>query len=143
MSDQHGDTMLVVLSVSLGLFDFSSWDSPKRRTVVSEDLDRVDAASVAGSSFVVAFYSTSCIACRRFRTSYEKAASQLSSKRGVPLFAVNVDSHTDARVKKRIEMYGVTAVPSIYFVHAARRVKYRRPPVAKRIVSFVENDLSQ
>lgn len=127
---------LVVMSFAMGLFNFSTWDNEKN--VIGEEISSIEQVNSTGKPFILAFYSKACIACRRMRRPYQAAAKSVLNSFHVQSFAADVDKK---EISPWIGLYGVEVVPSLYFVHAGRRVMYRGSPVSKKIIKFITDEL--
>lgn len=125
---------VAVFGYATGMFSTATWVPP------GLDVATLQARNASGAPFVLAFYSTSCIACRRMRAPFQKAAKALN----VPCFAVDVSGGRAERsddVNAWLALYAVRTIPSVYYVKAARRVKYNGPPSASKIQKFVGEEL--
>lgn len=131
---------LLILALFLGVFDTRRWygSSNLHATDSAAQHEALELVNVTGKPFLLAFYSTSCVACRRMRKPFHVASERLVDV--IPCFASEV---THVVNKPWLKLYAVDSVPAIYFVKASRRVRYKGGFDPDKIVAFVKDMLRE
>lgn len=131
---------LLLVGYFLGLFHTKSWAESANLHAVdsSEQHDAMESINATGKPFVIAFYTTSCMACRRMRKTYERASKLLLDE--APCFAAELSQPIN---KRWIDVFQLRAVPAVYFVRGAHRAQYKGDRDAEKLVEFVKSELKQ
>lgn len=127
---------LLALALLLGLFDTKEWSGYSNLHAADSlaQHEALELANATGKPFLIAFHSTSCLACRRMRKPFYVASQRLVDV--VPCFSAKVSPAVN---KPLLKLFAVDSIPAIYFVKASYRVRYRGGFDPDKIVAFVKD----
>lgn len=132
-----GLTLLLAMFL-LGFFQFGTWPNSTNLHALNteEEYEKLAIVNATAHPFVIAFYSSSCMACRRMRNPFIVAAKQLNGI--AQCFAAEASYKVNAKL---LDMYNVTSVPSVYFMHMDKAVLYKGRSYPQNIANFVKGQM--
>lgn len=150
---------LLAYAHSLGLLQAGTWasatnlralpiTSPVTMSTLLPHSSRLDGSAEThgeDGAFVVAFYSHECLACRRMREPFTRAAARVAeSGSSVPFYAVDVGEGKSSAKREILREFNVRFVPAVYVVAAdGRRFQYKGARDAQKLSEFVERSVDE
>lgn len=134
---------LAIAAFLLGLFQRGEWPTQSNAYAIedataSEHQKQIAHLQETNSPYVIIFYSTKCMACRRMRAPYIRASAELSDF--APCFMAEVSQNVSRSLARKLN---VTAVPSIFLVKGQANHLYDGSPDVAAIVRFVQNNIAE